>query len=78
MAAMDRVACLCASVRRAARAHTSLRDDALAPQGLEVTQFSLLRAVERRGSADLTALSQATGLDRSTPMRSGWWRRRAA
>jgi DNA-binding MarR family transcriptional regulator len=41
-------------------------DDALAPSGIKVTQFSLLRAVERRGAPNLTALSGATGLDRST------------
>jgi len=63
---MDTVACLCANLRRAALAVTSLYDDALAPSGMKVTQFSLLRAVERRGAANLTALAEATGLDRST------------
>jgi len=41
---MDPVACLCANARRAALALTSLYDEALAPHGLKVTQFSLLRA----------------------------------
>ena len=63
---MDPVACLCANVRRAALALTARYDEALAPHGLKVTQFSLLRAVERRRSANLTELSEATGLDRST------------
>lgn len=63
---MDQVACLCANLRRAALALTSRYDEALAPHGLRVTQFSLLRAVERRGGANLGELSQATGLDRST------------
>ena len=63
---MDRVACLCANVRRAALALTSRYDEALAPHGLKVTQFSLLRAVERHGTPNLTRLSEATGLDRST------------
>jgi len=63
---MDPVACLCANVRRAALALTSLYDEALAPHGLKVTQFSLLSAVERHGAPNLTELALATGLDRST------------
>lgn len=66
MPAMDPVACYCANVRRAALALTSLYDEALAPHGIKVTQFSLLRAVERHGSPNLTELAAATGLDRST------------
>lgn len=63
---MDPVACLCGNVRRAALALTSLYDGALAPHGLKVTQFSLLRAIERHGEPNLTELARATGLDRST------------
>jgi DNA-binding MarR family transcriptional regulator len=63
---MDPVVCLCANVRRAALALTSLYDEALAPHGLKATQFSLLRAIERRGDPNLTELAEATGLDRST------------
>jgi DNA-binding MarR family transcriptional regulator len=63
---MDDVACWCTNFRRAALALTSRYDEALAPHGLKVTQFSLLRAVQRRGRANLTALAGATGLDRST------------
>ena len=63
---MDRIACLCTNVRRAALALTSIYDEALAPHGLKVTQFSLLRAVERHGQPNLTSLASATGLDRST------------
>lgn len=66
MPAMDPVACLCTNTRRAALALTSIYDEALAPHGLKVTQFSLLRAVERHGAPNLTGLSEATGLDRST------------
>ncbi len=66
MPAMDLVACYCANARRAALALTARYDAALAPHGLKVTQFSLLHAVRRRGQANLTALAEATGLDRST------------
>ncbi|HVP66181.1 MAG TPA: MarR family winged helix-turn-helix transcriptional regulator [Anaeromyxobacteraceae bacterium] len=63
---MDPVACYCANARRAALALTATYDEALAPHGLKVTQFSLLRAVARGGAPNLTALEEATGLDRST------------
>lgn len=63
---MDDVSCYCANLRRAALAATALYDDALAPHGMKVTQFSLLHAVERRGRANLTGLAAGTGLDRST------------
>jgi DNA-binding MarR family transcriptional regulator len=63
---MDEVTCLCANARRAALALTSLYDEALAPHGLKVTQFSLLHAVRRREAPNLSGLAEATGLDRST------------
>ncbi len=63
---MDEVACLCSNARRAALALTSLYDEALAPHGLKVTQFSLLHAVKRRDAANLSEVAEATGLDRST------------
>ncbi len=63
---MDEVLCLCSNTRRAALALTSLYDEALGPHGLKVTQFSVLHAVKRRAAPNLSALSEATGLDRST------------
>jgi DNA-binding MarR family transcriptional regulator len=63
---MNQVACLCTNTRRAALALTSLYDEALAPHGLKITQFSLLRAIERNGTPNLTGLAEDTGLDRST------------
>jgi DNA-binding MarR family transcriptional regulator len=63
---MDEVACLCGNARRAALSLTALYDEALAPHGLKVTQFSLLHAVKRRAAPNLGALAEATGLDRST------------
>ena len=58
--------CYCANLRSAARKATALYDDALAPVGLTVAQFSLLRRIERRGPLSLTALAQICELDRST------------
>ncbi len=63
---MDEVVCLCSNARRAALALTSLYDEALAPHGLKVTQFSLLHAIKRRETPNLSGLAGATGLDRST------------
>jgi DNA-binding MarR family transcriptional regulator len=63
---MDPVGCFCANARQAALALTSLYDEALAPHGLKVTQYSLLHAVKRHGTPNLTELAEATGLERST------------
>jgi DNA-binding MarR family transcriptional regulator len=60
------VACFCTRARRAARALTQHYDAALAPVGLKVTQFSLLRAIGRLDVPSISALARATGLDRST------------
>lgn len=63
---MLEVDCYCTLARRSAHALTEFYDDALAPSGLKVTQYSLLRAVERLKQPSLTELAEATGLDRST------------
>lgn len=60
------VACYCTQSRRIARALTDAYDLALAPSGLKVTQFSLLRMVSRLQTPTISALAEATGLDRST------------
>ena len=60
------VACYCTQSRRIARALTDAYDQALAPSGLKVTQFSLLRMVSRLQTPTISALAEATGLDRST------------
>jgi len=58
--------CYCSSLRSAARKVTALYDEALAPAGLTVAQFALLRRIERKGPLSLTALAQLSDLDRST------------
>jgi len=60
------VECYCTLARRSARALTEFYDNALAPSRLKVTQYSLLRAIERLRTPTLTQLAEATGLDRST------------
>src|SRR6266545_2970618 len=64
---MDPVVCLCSNARRAALALTSLYDAALAPHGMKITQFSLLRAIERHGDPNFTELAEGTGLVALSP-----------
>ena len=68
--APDTGPCTCVTLRRASRAITQVYDLALAPVGLLVTQFSLLRAVERLAEPSITALAGRMALDRSTLTRN--------
>ena len=63
-------ACACGRLRRAARALTQLYDDAMAPSGLRVTQFSLLRTVARDGKARISVLAATLLLDRTALSRN--------
>jgi DNA-binding MarR family transcriptional regulator len=45
---------------------TDLYDEALAPVGLKVTQFSVLRTSQRLGPVSLSVLAEEMALDRST------------
>ena len=58
--------CLCVTLRRAAQRVTALYDEALAPIGVTVAQFSLLRHVQRMAPVSLSDLATSMGLDRST------------
>ena len=62
--------CVCVNLRRAARAVSQIYDDALAPSGIKITQFSLLRAVERNEPAAINVLSAELDLDRTTMARN--------
>jgi DNA-binding MarR family transcriptional regulator len=63
---MTEIACACTRARRAARTLTSLYDAALQPVGLQITQFSLLRTIDRLAPVNVSALAEAMLLDRST------------
>lgn len=63
-------ACACGRLRRAARALTQLYDDAMAPSGLRITQFSLLRTVARDGKARISDLAATLLLDRTALSRN--------
>lgn len=58
--------CTCTKLRRAARRLTEIYDEALRESGLTVAQFSLLRTIGRLGQPNISAIAEATGLDRST------------
>jgi DNA-binding MarR family transcriptional regulator len=63
-------ACTCGRLRRATRALTQLYDDLMAPSGLRVTQFSLLRTLSREGPSRMSALAEALLLDRTALSRT--------
>jgi DNA-binding MarR family transcriptional regulator len=62
--------CYCTQLRRASSGFTRVYDEALRPQGLRITQFSVLRGLARLGEATLTELSDELALDRTTMSRS--------
>jgi DNA-binding MarR family transcriptional regulator len=63
-------ACACNRLRRAARALTQLYDDAMAPSGLRVTQFSLLGTLAHKGTAAIADLADTLLLDRTALSRT--------
>jgi len=58
--------CACAKLRRSARIVSAVYDEALAPIGVTVAQYSLLRMLERAGPCSLSEFGEATGHDRTT------------
>ena len=62
--------CYCAALRTAARKATALYDVALAPAGLTVAQFGLMRRIEHAGAVTVTELAGVAELDRSTAGRN--------
>lgn len=63
-------ACVCGRLRRAARALTQLYDDTMAPAGLRITQFSLLRTLSRNGPQRISELAALALLDRTALSRN--------
>jgi DNA-binding MarR family transcriptional regulator len=58
--------CYCASLRAASRKTTALYDAALAPAGVGVAQYSLMRRIRHAGTLSVTELAVLAELDRST------------
>lgn len=62
---MDNTPCICGRLRRTSRALTRLYDEALAPVGLTVTQFSVTRTLARLEKPTLAELAEATAHEKS-------------
>jgi DNA-binding MarR family transcriptional regulator len=58
--------CHCILLRKASRKVSSYYDDVLAPLGVNIGQFSLLRNINRTAPVSLTDLAVRVELDRST------------
>ncbi|MFO1282765.1 MAG: MarR family winged helix-turn-helix transcriptional regulator [Burkholderiales bacterium] len=63
-------ACACGRLRRASRALTRYYDDAMAASGLRVTQYSLLRTLDRAGTVRMSTLATAHLIDRTALART--------
>ena len=58
--------CNCGALRQAARRVTKFYDDALAPSGLSVNQFSILARLNLVGPSTIQELARLLVMDRST------------
>ena len=58
--------CLCIDLRSVAQQLTQAYDEAMAPSGMSVTQFSQLNLIRTLDAPTLTDLARASQLDRST------------
>jgi len=66
MSEVEPEACNCAALRQAARRVTRLYDDALAPTGLGVNQYSILARLSVVGPSTIRDLARQLVMDRST------------
>jgi DNA-binding MarR family transcriptional regulator len=62
--------CACSQVRRLARKLSSLYDTLLSPEGLTITQYSLLVNIERSGQLSHAVLAEKVGMERTTLTRN--------
>ena len=65
-ASLPELPCTCANLRRAARAVTRLYNQALRPDGIEITQFTLLMALNITGETSQGELAALLALDSTT------------
>jgi len=66
MSEVEPEVCNCSALRQAARRVTRLYDDALAPTGLGVNQYSILARLGRVGPSPIQDLARLLVMDRST------------
>lgn len=58
--------CYCIALRKVSRRLTALYDEAMAPFGITISQFSQLRNIKYRQPVSLSELAEVLELDRST------------
>ena len=58
--------CLCTGLRQAAHAMTEIYDQALAPSGLKITMFRVIRRLSEAEAPTISELAKLVGLDRSS------------
>lgn len=58
--------CVCLNLRMSTRVLTQIYDEALKSTGLRVTQYSMLRAIQRMGPVTFQRLADALALDQTT------------
>jgi DNA-binding MarR family transcriptional regulator len=58
--------CLCTSLRQATQVMTEIYDRALAPSGLKITMFRVVRRLSEAGQPTISELAKIVGLDRSS------------
>jgi DNA-binding MarR family transcriptional regulator len=68
--ALPPLPCMCATLRRCARALTQHYEDALRPLGLRGTQFTVLQALELAGEVSQGELGQILAMDSTTLTRT--------
>ena len=64
--AMTDDTCLCTGLRQAAHAMTEIYDEALAPSGLKITMFRVIRRLSEASEPTISELAKIVGLDRSS------------
>ena len=66
----NKILCNCIALRKIALKLTKIYDQALSDTGIKITQYSLLKNIEKIGSPNINNLAIATQLDRSTLARN--------
>ena len=67
---MPETACISAALRRTANLVTRVYNAYLAPSGLEVTQYSILRKIQSGKAGSASELAELVGVERSTLART--------
>jgi len=62
--------CYCATLRQAARAATSMYEEALGDSGIRATQFTILQVLKEAPGLQTTEVGQLIGIDQTTATRT--------